>query len=375
MRRIRTVLVVSLGAVTTLASAILLPGVRSAEALVAASPVSAGSMSACKPAPMVSDVVTEIPEAVTYRGPKFRVRVVTYRDSQGDVTEERIPTGTWSPGTATAAERNFLGVPTEPPKTSAAHRAWANAWTKHFTGMKLAPPCEPMKSISATMDSENWSGMISRQNSVTEAYGTTTYNAGTPCSVQPDSFTQWVGIGGYAGSPLLQNGFWADHASGHFAFWEALNRTNDTHVVPIYPWTFDANLGDRVSLATVWDGTYVHFGFHDLTDGALYELNLPTILNQPAANFYDGSSGEAIDERGLIGSQLSTLRNYGTDSWANVQIEQNHGAPVPIRATVHDGIIMNYNGTTYSSPGAANPDTPSSFADTWKTCGVLTPVS
>lgn len=370
MRTTRTVLALSLGVVATLASATLAPRLASARASVTSSSAGADSAFVCKPAPMISDVVKDIPEAATYRGPRSQARVVTYRDSQGDVTEERIPLAKWLPATATAEERRFFSIPAEPSKTSAAHAAWAHDWVNHFTAIKLAPPCEPVKSNSATAAySYNWSGMVNTGGSITETYGTTKYTVGTPCAAQPDSFTQWVGIGGWYSGRLLQNGFWADHSNGHYAFWEALNNSisADTHTVPV---SLNANIGDTVNLATVWNGSSVHFGFHDVTTGAMQSLDYSTILNRPASDFYDGSTGETIDERGTINNQYTTLRDYGTDYWTNAQVAQNHGALTPIRDGAHSGVVMSDHNITYSSAGLPAP-TASSFTDTWDSCGVV----
>jgi hypothetical protein len=72
------------------------------------------------------------------------------------------------------------------------------------------------------VDTYNWSGFVTEEGSVTEVYGSTKFVAGSQCSAQPDSFTNWVGIGGYGVSGLIQNGFWNAHSTGSFPFYEVV---------------------------------------------------------------------------------------------------------------------------------------------------------
>jgi len=108
----------------------------------------------------------------------------------------------------------------------------------------------------------------------------------------------------------------------------------------------------------------------NVTTGRVVITTQATILGRPTSNFYDGSTGEVIDERGQISGAPTTLRNFTSDFWTAAQVRQNFGSQVPIRSTTHDGIIMHssINGITYAQAGSPAPNN-SSFTDNWLTCG------
>jgi hypothetical protein len=210
---------------------------------------------------------------------------------------------------------------------------------------------------------------MSQEGSVTEVYGHTSFFAGTLCSTQPDSFTNWVGIGGYRIPQLIQAGFWNSHTGGSYPYYEvlgadhAINATN----ADIYP---RPALGDSFNISVTYESGTAIFAWHDLTNGANVELYDSGEDYQPMSYYYNGAMGEAVDERGTINYIPSTLRNYGSDAWSNVRVAQGSGSLVAIRSTTpHTGIYIYANSIQYSSLTTPSSD-PGTFTDVWNSCGV-----
>ncbi|SOD72078.1 hypothetical protein SAMN05892883_1516 [Jatrophihabitans sp. GAS493] len=201
--------------------------------------------------------------------------------------------------------------------------------------------------------------------------------------IQPDRYTNWVGIGGAGGdTKLLQNGCFTGHTIGTYPFYEALNGGIDTGTVPVTISGDPSNgVGDLFNIATNVDATgsatggpVVTFQWHDLDTGAIANLGPYAEFYVGGSiyytsTFYSGLSGEMIEERATVSGSLSTLRNYGSDAWTNSEVSINGGALSPIRSlAAHLGIDM-YNdaGTWYS--GVSGGATTDAFTDTFKTCG------
>jgi hypothetical protein len=113
----------------------------------------------------------------------------------------------------------------------------------------------------------------------------------------------------------------------------------------------------------------IQFGFNNLTTG----INSPsaiihTFAGLPASSFYNGSSGETIDERYSVSGVPQQMRRYGTTFWSNARIYQNGStAYTAIRSTTHTGVTMMQAGVNLSSPdGTGYPA--DAFRDDWHGC-------
>ncbi|MBO0880946.1 MAG: hypothetical protein J2P17_11505 [Mycobacterium sp.] len=368
--------------VTLAAAALVTVSLVSAPARATAAPFSAGQGSLpswCEPATLVSDQMIPVPEGPDGGAPSSPVmaRVLTYNDFGTRMTES-VPPVDWRPTSASAAELKFFGIPARP-ATGTELDDWLDEWGSHYAGIGIGTPCRPITSNSAAT-SPNWSGEVATRGGYTEAYGTATYQPGSACATQPDSYANWVGLGGGNGSSvrLLQNGFWHSHGTGSYPFVEAINGLIDTSTIP-FALGFSYSVGDRFNIATTYNTTTntVQFGWHDITSGGTYVISLEVFFvgstEYPASVFYDGSTGEAIDERGSIGQFFTTLRNFGTDTWTNATVRINGGARTAIRAEPHQNLVIrDAEGVQLTSEsGPANDLT--TYSATWKSCGHVDP--
>jgi len=308
--------------------------------------------------------------------PRVTAQVYTFDDGGTEFTE-RIPPSDWSPATATDAELQFFGYPARPADASALS-TWTQNWAAGYKATGVVYPCSGEDESSglvrsAELDSYNWSGAVAEGGGFTEAYGMTTFNNGVGCSAQPDSYANWVGIGGKASvGKLLQNGFWSDHLGGKsFPFWEAINPNHDTGTQPVS--LSGIAFGDVFTISTTYDPDTVtaHFGWHDVTSGVQYQLVTKTSIDgYSTARYWDGSQAEVVDERGKIVDQITTLRNFGSDPWTRAQVSVDSGNLVPLRSiSPHDGFFMVSNGVKISTPTSGT--TTDAVTDNWHGCGVV----
>lgn len=295
--------------------------------------------------------------------------VLTFATKAYSMTE-RIPPLTWRPAHATASELAYFGVPARPAASNTAATAqWLNEWDTHYSGLVASDPCTSISNASAELDVANWSGSIATVGGYTEAYGETTFNPGSLCATQPDSYTNWVGLGGDGNSYLLQNGFWSDHTNAmSVPFFELISPGYDSSVVPVSTSPAPAH-GDVTNISTTYAPgatPTVTFSWHDLTNGTVFHETFTSYAGYSIGNFYSGASAEAVDERGTINGSYSALRNFGVDNWSQVQVARG-GALSPIRnETSHNALFMKNGSTLLSSPTGGSSAT--TFTDTWHAC-------
>ncbi|MFC4244715.1 hypothetical protein ACFOYW_15175 [Gryllotalpicola reticulitermitis] len=233
-------------------------------------------------------------------------------------------------------------------------------------GLAAGPSVGQPVGSGAELDSDNWSGSISTAGGITEVYGRTTFKGGSQCSTQPDSYTNWVGIGGWDSTKLLQNGFWNGHTTNSFLFYEAIDGTTDTGTVPVT--IANTNQGDTFNISTTYSAGTATFSWHDLTTGATGNISSSTFANLPASDFWDDWTGEAVDERGAIAKKYTTLRDFGTDPWQMVEVNSDGAGLTYIRQGAdHNGLFIVYNGAYLSKPTSGAND--GEFTDTWYGCG------
>ncbi|MBO0868393.1 MAG: hypothetical protein J2P15_07490 [Micromonosporaceae bacterium] len=308
--------------------------------------------------------------------------MVTY-DNAGTRITESIPPDDWRPTTASTAELEFFGIPGRP-STSTALSSWLDEWGNHYSGVSLGVPCAPTVSVSAATNS-HWAGQVATAGGYTEAYGTTEYNPGDTCGVSPDGYTNWVGLGGWLSGRLLQNGFIYGHTFGSHPFFEAINGGQDTGA-DFITFSFPYGTGDHFNIATSYDPVtgVAHFGWHDIEAGRGGSVGMDVSVFAtsggifPASNFYDSSTGEAIDERpeviSALGSpEFTTLRPFGHDTWTNATVSRNGGPRTAIRSEPHTGVEM-YDGLGRKLVEESGSSSDLSlFQATWLNCGELDP--
>ena len=357
--------------VTTIAAG---PASGTSTAPAASDPAQEPSATGCtNPKNPTSTLTDIVPETGLDKGAAQVIGTLLKFTQDGADISERIPPQGWRPAEATGSELAYYGIPARPdPSNKPATAAWLDEWDTHFTSVIPALPCDPIPNAFAQINSPNWSGSVAEAGGYTEAYGETTFNPGIACGVG-DSYTNWVGLGGTgSGGQLMQNGFWSQHDNGiSIPFDEMLSNTYRNPINPVYTSPPPAH-GDVTNISTTYDLLLgkVTFSWHDLTNGKLFQQTWATDPNGvPASNFYDGSTAEAIDERGEFGTTISTLRNYGTDPWSQVQVARNGGALSPIRdESPHDGFFMwNLSSTAEISVPSSGP-TATQFTDTWIAC-------
>ncbi len=249
-------------------------------------------------------------------------------------------------------------------------------WKDHYDGFVPGYVCGQIEGASAaTHTLLNWSGVVAYSGNYDAAVGTTHFFTTSSCSTTPNSFANWVGLGGYSSNRLLQNGFMTYEGGGRHPFFEAIDDTDDTTALKL---NIDAIVaGDEVRLKTSFSDGTAHFTWHDFTSGdvvTLSESNFIGIDTQnvfTASEAYDKSSAEAVDERAIILQHFSELRNFGSDPWTDVHVYP-HGSTssVLIRDETHHNFeIVDNAGThlTTWSGGASSGD----FTDTWEHCGTV----
>lgn len=192
-----------------------------------------------------------------------------------------------------------------------------------------------------------------------------------------DAHSDWVGLGGWDGRPLLQNGIAsAGNVSGFFAWWEALNSSHDTFQVTA-PLT--VHTGDVVSMSTTYNKTAktVTFSWHNQTTGKVVAIGPMASIEThdsvvlPTWEFYDGSTGEVIDERPEVGGVYDKIRNFGSQSWDQARVYANGSTSYSgIRSVPHLGPTMTNDAQTKTLVTPTGTTT-EAFRDSWDQCGAV----
>ncbi len=346
--------------------------------------------SAPKSTAPATDVTTSCPHPGTLSAPSTQVvdepgepagttmQATIYTTSNGtDTAQQRIPPTGWKPATATQFELTYFNIPPRPAATDPTYAAWKDEWVDHYSGIEPATLCQRIGSGSAgnpwdgQINRNPWAGVISTAAPITETYGSTEWNPGTPCAAQPDGYTNWVGIGGVGlDHGLLQNGFWSSHQTGSSnLFYEAIiTGTTSLDTTPVPLQVANMNRYDLFNISTTYSqaAKTVTFGWHDLTTGAVasfgpYDGFYVNGTRYALSFWYDPSTGEAIDEH-----QYAHMRNFGTDVWSNVQVRTNGGSLQLIRNVAHYGAYSTNGSTGFAYVGSGGGG--GSFNDIWNSC-------
>jgi hypothetical protein len=117
---------------------------------------------------------------------------------------------------------------------------------------------------------------------------------------------------------------------GAWAWDELITSGYDSHVIQT---AAGVSNGDVINISTEYfaPGTAnggsnggIQFGFNNLTTGInSSSAIIHSMGGLPASSFYNGSSGETIDERYSVSGVPQQMRRYGTTFWSNARIYQN----------------------------------------------------
>ncbi|HKS50061.1 MAG TPA: G1 family glutamic endopeptidase [Amycolatopsis sp.] len=186
--------------------------------------------------------------------------------------------------------------------------------------------------------SSNWSGYAETGSGDTSATATWTVPSVSP--TDSDTYSSaWVGIDGDKNSNLIQTGTESDYAGGaaeYSAWWEILPDYSVTiSSVPVSP-------GDSItaSVAKVSGGTW-----------KISLKNNTTGRSWSATKTYTGpgESVEYIQEAPTVGGDQSGVADFSKFSFKN--LKANGAGP---GLTSSDKIILQQNGTNYSTPSNPN---------------------
>lgn len=293
------------------------------------------------------------------------------------VVEQSVPPRGFRAASASSDDLQAYGVPARP--SAASERADWDATFGRLTGDSFAPvrPCTPdsvpssagvaidfKRNVSdadvaatapqgsADFSSGNWSGnyvgttgagYVRAAYTHVEGYFYQPSFGSTTCSGSAE--TSWVGLGGLNEKRLLQAGVFSPragdpNASAPYPFWEAISPTADDGAQRLA--SFAVNPGDQIRTRVQYtpsNGTLDVY-VYDLASG-MYN---PTRLYFRDGTYYDGSTGEYIDERPSYFNASVPLRNFVSDLWTGAVATPTGGTFQPFGNLPHQGIVMQNGG-------------------------------
>lgn len=278
-----------------------------------------------------------------------RGRVLIWKNpaDASDLIKEIVPPSDLDPMTATNQVLTTFGLParpTDPLGLANFQAVWGTV--KGYEGG--GGFCTSSMSFAKTGDAPNpiWAGPIDYNNTdyrrISANFYQPDFALGTlpGCRVNDSNQAEWVGLGGYNGTSLLQMGTSTtlNDEDSAFAWFEAIstNPSYDTHAKVFYnadgtPWLITK--GHKYNIDVYyqppgWDASATHgrvtFRIVDLTTNIAYH---PVIRDddsngmdgRPVSQFYGGNTAEAITERGSSAGTPYGLRqvsggfvNWGT---------------------------------------------------------------
>lgn len=361
----------------------------------------------------VSRVTHVVPDGSMTPSTASDAATVTWFDDNGFEIPEPTPARGWTPLTASASQLAFFGLPPRP-ANPAQLADWEASWA-NYSGFEVnQQPCiTPFHTVlpsapandtvmpgmaaqqsaatgaaesAATPDcsvltcSPNWAGLVDTDGaSYTEAYARTTIQSENNSCSPDDAHADWVGLGGWGSSQLLQNGVGsAGNVTGFFAWWEAIDGTDDTHQVRE---SMALSAGDVVSMSTTYNPSAetVTFSWHNQTTGQLATVG--PMFSIPVgggvmiftSRFFDGTKAEAIDERTEVGGNYDKIRDFGTQTWDQARVYSNGSSSYSgMRTVPHIGPTMTNEAQTQTLVSVTG-DTTEAFHDTWQQCGSVEP--
>ncbi len=214
----------------------------------------------------------------------------------------------------------------------------------------------PVKDVTYSL---NWAGYVVTSSTSTITMVNGSWVVQTVASSKRQTYSaQWVGIGGFSDSTLIQTGTSSDSASGttkYYAWYELLP-ASETQLGSAYL----VNPGDDINafVALVNTNSW-NITINDLTRPWHYSIIVSYVSSQKSA--------EWIEERPAIAGSLTTLANFGTASYGGDYISQfplsnTNCATVgtstsPIGAFAYQSISMvSSNGRILAQPSSLTVD-------------------
>ncbi len=218
----------------------------------------------------------------------------------------------------------------------------------------------PRRPYKNTQYALNWAGYVvasdfnNPQPIVTMANGSWIVQT-VSTSKKPAYSSQWVGIGGYFESTLIQTGTESDSGQGttNYYAWYELLPAAETPLPTGYP----VNPGDRMNALIFLVSTNSwNITLNDLTKPWHYSIIVSYTSSQQSA--------EWIEERPSIAGSITTLANFGTASFgydyttiSNTNYATINSVTAPIGSLTYQSIIMvNNNGRNLAVPSALTSD-------------------
>lgn len=345
--------------------------------------------------------------------------VVVHQWQIGDLNfSQAVPPAGWTPLTATDEELALFGFPARPTAPDGLNTWRAEFSNGQYTGFTpvdaatvcpvpalgsspaafvlpdtdpIADPLAGATNSSTSATSANWGGVIVPGSNITYTSAqyvepTASYCAGS----DPSAHSMWVGLGGTSkGHPLLQNGTAQEGTLGSDVAWyEALDSAHDTHQVNLS--SFSVSSGNSLVIHTQYfpgASPKVTWYWHNLSTGAATSVSAnDSNIAGNIDSYYDGTSGEVIDERPTYFSSSSSTTGYFTQmrhhsvmDWRSAVIAINNGSTHAVRDTNHTFVTMRDNAadtlhpdpnqTILERPSLPSGSASSAFNDNWTSCG------
>lgn len=287
-------------------------------------------------------------------------RVVGYA---GGTTIVRQPPAGFDPRRATAAQLRAFQLPARPAAGSATARSWTDFAARlrpdraehmcrfpHVTSRPASPVGAPGGGY--------WAGKINTSHTYDAAQGDIVEpsTATTPCTRQND-VVNWVGLGGYGSSKLVQAGTWSAGNGGDYVWHESLPSE------PSLITQGTVSAGDRIHMRVSYAYPYFSWSFADYTTGQSWSGT----AYKP--NDYYGGTAEHITERPLYSGVPAQLRRFnpGAVVWTSSNSHITGGSYILLNGPYISVDMIDGNGQLLARSEA--PLAADSFKDTWVRCG------
>lgn len=219
--------------------------------------------------------------------------------------------------------------------------------------------------VNGTTESSNWSGYYtdSSYNRWDAAQGS--FIQPTDYSSSPNKYESgWVGLGGVNSGALIQDG--TQMNAGQYGAWYEYLGNGGAGVPEINFNSITVNPGDQIYTFVSYDPNngQAYFYVEDETNGTSQSATVDL-----GSDYYDGTTAEWINERPEIGSSLSQLADYGTQTWTGAQAYNAYTGNWDNVGDVTNNAIDMYSsgGQLLSAAGSLASST--SWTDTWYASG------
>jgi hypothetical protein len=219
----------------------------------------------------------------------------TYTTSSGTTLTQTRPPADFDPSTASAADLDFYGIPTEPADT-ADQGSWMTM-VNNYTGFAAPGGCTPAVSVIDQLNTtkSNWAGEVAQNayyTGVQSNFVLPTDNNNCP-SGDMTSDALWVGLSGYSSGTVIQNGAsddWVYPGDNEWYWWWELYSASDNQRQAV-----DGSMspGDNIVAKTTYSETTGKATFY-WDNYWLGSMN--SVVVSGAGNYW-GTGAEAIQER------------------------------------------------------------------------------